>query len=263
MLSTTIATAATAFVVATTMIGSTTAMEEQPAISFSAPIGFTQYMDTCEGETLYSGRINKITMLDTGSFCVIDMIPGADGSETTAYSRLDVVDCTSDKVYDHWYKCTDDMCADCEMEYRSYTAWESFVSASEDQCYTYHFTRDSLEGSVREERSAPMQVTVGSFEDIITVSFNFDEDAVADDVTAYLDFIKDNSCVALGKPSEDPVYYKEKEDAPTKASDTTAVEDVSSSNTAADVEEVSSSHTVVAFSTAAVLVLAVATSMVL
>merc|ERR1712238_126016 len=123
MLSTTLATATTAFVVATTMIGSTTAMEEQPAISFSAPIGFTQYMDTCEGETLYSGRINKITMLDTGSFCVIDMIPVEDGSETTAYSRLDVVDCTSDKVYDHWYKCTDELCADCEMEYRSYTAW--------------------------------------------------------------------------------------------------------------------------------------------
>merc|ERR1712238_635631 len=108
----------------------------------------------------------------------------------------------------------------------------------------------------REERSAPMQVTVGSFEDIITVSFNFDEDAVADDVTAYLDFIKDNSCVALGKPSEDPVYFvsKEKEDAPPTPSDA-----------AADVEEVSSSNTVVAFSTAtvAVLVMAVATSMVL
>merc|ERR1712194_725589 len=104
---------------------------------------------------------------------------------------------------------------------------------------------------VREERSAPMQVTVGSFEDIITVSFNFDEDAVVDDVTAYLDFIKDNSCVALGKPSQDPVYFsKEKEDAPP---------------TPADVEEVSSSNTVFAFSTAtaAVLVMAVATSMVL
>merc|ERR1712161_172229 len=98
----------------------------------------------------------------------------------------------------------------------------------------------------------------GSFEDIITVSFNFDEDAVVDDVTAYLDFIKDNSCVALGKPLEDPVYYvsKGKEDAPPTPSDA-----------AADVEEVSSSNTVVAFSTAtataAVLVLAVATSMVL
>merc|ERR1712238_9401 len=103
-----------------------------------------------------------------------------------------------------------------------------------------------------------MQVTVGSFEDIITVSFNFDEDAVVDDVTAYLDFIKDNSCVALGKPSEDPVYFvsKEKEDAPPTPSDA-----------ATDVEEVSSSNTVVAFSTAtataAVLVMAVATSMVL
>jgi len=251
MISTTIATA-TAFVVATTM-NAASAMEGQPAISFSAPIGFTQYTDTCEGEPLYSGRINKITMLDTGSFCVIDTIPGADGSETTAYSRLDVVDCTSDKVYDHWYKCTDEMCADCEMEYRSYTAWESFVSSSKDQCYTYHFTRDSLEGSVREERSAPMQVTVGSFEDTITVSFNFDEDAVDNDVMAYLHFVKDNSCVALGKPSEDPVYYvpKEKEDEPTV-------------NTAVDaaVEEVSSSNTV-AFSTVAVLVMAVATSMVL
>mmetsp|Transcript_16843 Transcript_16843/g.19237 ORF Transcript_16843/g.19237 Transcript_16843/m.19237 type:complete len:253 (-) Transcript_16843:206-964(-) len=252
MISTTLATA-TAFVVATTM-NTVSAMEGgQPAISFSAPIGFTQYMDTCEGEPLYSGRINKITMLDTGSFCVIDTIPGADGSETTAYSRLDVVDCTSDKVYDHWYKCTDEMCADCEMEYRSYTAWESFVSSSKDQCYTYHFTRDSLEGSVREERSAPMQVTVGSFEDTITVSFNFDEDAVDNDVMAYLHFVKDNSCVALGKPSEDPVYYVPKE---------TEVKQPTMDAMDAAKEEVSSSNTV-AFSTVAVLVMAVATSMVL
>jgi len=260
MISTTPATTAitAAFVVATTMIGSTSvsAMEghEGHDLSFSTPIGFTQYMDTCEGDTLYSGSINKITMLDSGSFCVIDTIPGEeDGTETTAYSRLDVVDCTSDKVYDHWFKCTDDMCADCEMEYRSFTAWESFAPVSKDQCYTYHFTRDSLTESVREERSAPMQVTVGSFEDIITVAFNFDDDAVEDDVAAYLNFVKDNSCVALGKPAmEEPNVSISKETSGEEANMNGVVVD-SSSNT-------------VAFSTAtaaALVMMALATSMVL
>jgi len=86
------------------------------------------------------------------------------------------------------------------------------------------------------------------------VSFNFDEDAVDNDVMAYLHFVKDNSCVALGKPSEDPVYYvpKETEDKQPTTTIDAAVED-----------DVSSSNTVVAFSTAVVLVMAVATSMVL
>jgi len=87
---------------------------------------------------------------------------------------------------------------------------------------------------------------------IITVAFNFDDDAVEDDVAAYLSFVKDNSCVALGQPAmEEPNVSISKETSGEESNMDGVVVD-SSSNT-------------IAFSTATVaaLVMALATSMVL
>jgi len=178
---------------------------EDHSVEFS-PIAFTQYQDDCDGTTLYDGLINKITMLDVGSFCVVDTITSVDGSTTeTAYSKLDVVSCNTDKVYDHWYKCTDDTCSDCTMEYRSFTAWESHnPDDMMDHCYVYNFSMDD-HTTVKDSRNAPLGVTVGTFDDIMTVAYNFDAADSEEDVAAYMNFVKDNSCIAQGAPMEDPV----------------------------------------------------------
>jgi hypothetical protein len=197
--------ATTAALIATTaIVGSVSAMDS--SVEFSAPIAFTQHQDDCDGTKLYEGLIDKITMLDMGSFCVVDTITSEDGLTTeTAYSKLEVVSCNTDKVYDHWSKCTDDTCSDCTMEYRSFTAWESHdPDDMMDHCYIYNFSMDD-HTTVKDSRNAPMGVTVGTFDDIMTVAYNFDTADSEEDVAAYMNFVKDNSCIALGAPMDDPV----------------------------------------------------------
>jgi len=185
----------------TTIVGSVSALKAE----FSTPIAFTQYQDDCDGTKLYEGLIDKVTKLDVGSFCVVDTITSEDGlTSETAYSKLDVVSCNTDKIYDHWSKCTDDMCTDCTMEYRSFTAWDSH--SPEDMmshCYVYNFSMDD-HTTVKDSRNAPLGVTVGTFDDIMTVAYNFDATDNEDDVAAYMSFVKDNSCIADGPPTEDP-----------------------------------------------------------
>ncbi|OEU10325.1 hypothetical protein FRACYDRAFT_247296 [Fragilariopsis cylindrus CCMP1102] len=152
----------TATLIATTaIVGSVSAMEDH-SVEFSSPIAFTQYQDDCDGTTLYDGLIDKITMLDMGSFCVVDTITSVDGLTTeTAYSKLDVVSCDTDKVYDHWYKCTDDTCSDCTMEYRSFTAWETYdPDDMMDHCYVYNFSMDG--DTTTKESTAGPSVASGS-----------------------------------------------------------------------------------------------------
>merc|ERR1712232_37857 len=109
-------------------MGSTSAMMIGHQISFEDTIGFTQYDGGCparddpelENKVLYRGSINSIMILGEGEFCVSDNFPTvADPTVTElAYSKLAVVACEPDEVIDHWYKCTDDACTDCEIEYR-------------------------------------------------------------------------------------------------------------------------------------------------
>merc|ERR1712107_546186 len=56
--------------------------------------------------------------------------------------------------------------------------------------------------TVKASRNAPLGVTPGEFENLVTVSYNFDQDANPDDVADYLNFVKDNSCIKEGPPAE-------------------------------------------------------------
>lgn len=200
--------AATLFL-ASSAIGSTSAAMDE--VVLSEPVPFTQYDGGCparddpdaEQKVLYKGSINSIKKLGESQFCVVDNVPvqGSTTGETElAFSKLMVVGCESEEVIDHWYKCTDDTCADCEIEYRSTTSWDSFDNHDiMEHCYVYHFSMDSHE-TVKASRNAPLGVTGGAFENLVTVSYNFDQDANPDDVTAYMDFVHDNSCIANGPP---------------------------------------------------------------
>ena len=263
----------TAALIATTaIVGSVSAMEDH-SVEFSSPIAFTQYQDDCDGTTLYDGLIDKITMLDMGSFCVVDTITSVDGLTTeTAYSKLDVVSCDTDKVYDHWYKCTDDTCSDCTMEYRSFTAWETYdPDDMMDHCYVYNFSMDG-DTTVKDSRAghlSPSDVPVGTFDDIMTVAYNFDAADSEEDVATYLNFVNDNSCIAQGAPMEDPVETEQdtsvdiSEDTSTDSSDPVEISIISKDNdwvssTPEDIDisdpvlSVSAGNTV-AFSTAALV----------
>jgi hypothetical protein len=251
----------TAALIATTIVGSVSAMEDH-SVEFSGPIAFTQYQDDCDGTKLYDGLIDTVTMLDVGSFCVVDTITSSDGLTTeTAYSKLEVVSCNTDKVYDHWHKCTDDTCSDCTMEYRSFTAWESHNPDNMmDHCYVYNFSMDA-HTTVKDSRSAPLGVTVGTFDDIMTVAYNFDAADSKVDVAAYMNFVKDNSCIAQGAPMEDPVGTEQDTTigiSKETSGDSSTPEDIAMSDPVLSV----SAGNAVAFSTAA-LVMTFAASLML
>jgi len=187
-------------ITAATFVGSTSAM----GITFEPPIMFTQYDEYCDGggNELYHGSINSVSMLGKGEFCVVDNVPSAEDPSVTefAYSKLAIHSCQPDRVVDLWYKCTDDTCEDCQIEYRSYTSYDSHNPDDVMQmCYTYHFSMDSHD-TVTEQRNMPLGITPGDFKSIATISYNFDWDTNPDDARAYLDFIKDNSCIRYGNP---------------------------------------------------------------
>lgn len=244
-----------ALVLASAMGSSSAATVDK--ISFGVPIGFTQYDGGCperddpaiQDSILYQGSINSIQMLGEGEFCVVDNVPSQTnpGETELAFSKLMVVGCESDEVIDHWYKCTDDTCGDCEIEYRSTTSWDSFEPVDMmEQCYVYHFSMDSHD-TVKASRNAPLGVTPGDFKNLVTVSYNFDTDANPDDVDAYMSLVHDNSCIKDGAPAE--VSSITKNDAGDEIEEPTV-----------SVTDTESSSNIVALSTVAV-VAALATSM--
>merc|ERR1712151_773270 len=90
--------------------------------------------------------------------------------------------------------------------------------------------------TVKASRSAPLGVTPGDFENLVTVSYNYDTDNDAEDVAAYMKLVKDNSCIQFGSPAEvsitKNVNEDEEEEEPTVSEPTVSVMDTeSSSNT--------------------------------
>jgi len=213
-------------------------------ITFGEPLTFTQWeggtcpdRDDTDTPALYRGSINSVMMLGEGEFCVVDNVPTlADPTVLElGYSKLAVVACENDAVTDHWYKCTDATCTDCEIEYRSMTSWDSFTPPDMmEQCYTYTFSLDSHD-TVKASRNSPLGVTPGEFENVMDVSYMFDVGSNEDDVAAYMGMVKDNSCIKDGPPpAEQPAVVdtptEETEEPPQKEQEPSGEMSVESSS---------------------------------
>eukprot|EP00532_Pseudo-nitzschia_australis_P005445 CAMPEP_0168187368 /NCGR_PEP_ID=MMETSP0139_2-20121125/14991_1 /TAXON_ID=44445 /ORGANISM="Pseudo-nitzschia australis, Strain 10249 10 AB" /LENGTH=219 /DNA_ID=CAMNT_0008109563 /DNA_START=106 /DNA_END=765 /DNA_ORIENTATION=+ len=182
------------------MAGSAAAGE---TISFAPPIPFTQFDSSCEGDILYTGSVVSIKKITAGSFCVADNIVDEDGTSSVAYSKVDIIACETDAIYENWAKCGDADCGDCEAEYKAYTGWDSINPASgASHCYDYTFSMDPMEKTTRKVKT--------EFFNTMDIYYRFDDDANADDIKAYVGMMDTYSCIAEGKPvataatAEDP-----------------------------------------------------------
>lgn len=165
------------------------------ALDFDPPIPFTQYDGDCTGSVLYSGEVVSIKMMEYGSFCVADNIMVGDETQV-AYSRVDIVQCEADKIYENWLNCDDADCSSCEAEYKAYTTWDSIEPADLiGHCYDYTFSADAITKSTRK--------VAGSFNEVHKVNFSFDDDADPADAKAYTELMDQNSCIAYGPPAVD------------------------------------------------------------
>eukprot|EP00537_Pseudo-nitzschia_pungens_P010426 CAMPEP_0172382312 /NCGR_PEP_ID=MMETSP1061-20121228/281_1 /TAXON_ID=37318 /ORGANISM="Pseudo-nitzschia pungens, Strain cf. pungens" /LENGTH=229 /DNA_ID=CAMNT_0013110155 /DNA_START=29 /DNA_END=718 /DNA_ORIENTATION=+ len=183
-----------------TMAGSAAAGGE--TLSFDTPIPFTQFDGSCTGDVLYAGEVMSIKKMDYGSFCVADNIIGGDGTKSAAYSRLDVVACETDAIYENWSKCSDATCSDCVAEYKSYTGWDSInPDEGKDFCYRYTFSTDPIEKTTRKIK--------GQFFNSMDIFFHFNPSADADDVNAYVKMMDENSCIGYGPPAYTPSTGKD------------------------------------------------------
>jgi len=161
-------------------------------MTFEPPVPFTQYDGNCDGDIMYTGNVQSIRKLEYGSFCVADEI--SNGDETVnSYSKVDIVKCDANNIYENWSECTDDTCGDCEESYQAHTDWASInPEPIVGYCYDYTFSLDPVEKMARK--------AAGTFINTREVNFKFDEDANAGDAKAYVEMMDGNSCIAYGQP---------------------------------------------------------------
>lgn len=159
-------------------------------IVFSPPLAFTQYDGDCSGDVLYTGEVVSIEDLGMSSFCIADNIETEEGT-IVSFSKVEIVSCTEDKIYENWYTCDED-CADCSDVYHAYTNWESVGPDSVvGYCYDYTFSMDT----VKTER-----MVVGTFEETRQINFSFDASGSEEDAKMYVDMLDAGSCIAAGPP---------------------------------------------------------------
>ena len=169
------------------MAGSTSA-----AITFNPPIPFTQFDGDCNEEVVYTGEVMSISKLGYGSFCVTDNINTENGS-MLAYSKVDIFECGTERIYENWHHCTDMTCGDCESEYQAYTNWDSIDPDNlVGFCYDYTFSMDEV--IQKAERK------VNTFNEVRQINFSFNANANPEDVKLYTEMMDDNSCIADGPP---------------------------------------------------------------
>jgi len=160
---------------------------------FEPPIPFTQYDGDCDSDVVYHGAVKSIKKLDFGSFCVVDNIDTGVGI-IEAYSRVDIMDCTAEKIFESWSKCDDSDCTNCVAEYKAFTNWGTIrPDPIVGHCFEYTFSVDDITKATR---------MVGTFEEVKEIHFNFDEDADAADAEAYVKMMDDNSCISWWDPSD-------------------------------------------------------------
>lgn len=207
-------------------------------LTFDPPIPFTQYDGDCSGDTLYTGEVVSIKTMEYGSFCVADNIM-YQGETTVAYSRVDIVECHADKIYENWNKCSDAECSDCEAEYKAFTGWDSINPENlVGYCYDYTFSADVITKSTRK--------VAGTFDEVMKVNFAFDESADAQDAKAYVELMDKNSCIDFGRPLE----TEAEGDAASTSADTPADADVEAVDSGAST---ASAAATVAFAAAAAM----------
>lgn len=181
-----------------TMTGSASA-----GLIFNPPVPFTQYNGDCEtGTVLYKGNVDGIKMIENASFCISESL---EGEENTAYSRVDIVECTADKIYENWFTCEDSECKDCGNEYKAYTSWESIDPENlVGYCYDYTFSAD--------EQPVSATRKTGTFNEVRQINYNFDADADPEDAMMYVKMMDDNSCIAAGRPTDSTGLKQASED---------------------------------------------------
>lgn len=159
-------------------------------IEFSPPLAFTQFDGDCSGDVLYTGEVVSIEDLGMSSFCIADNIETEDGT-IVSFSKVEIVSCTEDKIYENWYTCDED-CADCSDVYHAYTNWDSVGPESiTGFCYDYTFSMDT----VKSER-----MVVGTFDETRQINFSFDASASEEDAKMYTDMLDAGSCIVDGPP---------------------------------------------------------------
>ena len=161
---------------------------------FSPPITFTQFNGDCSGEPVYRGAVSSIAMIEEGSFCFSSTIV-VDGTEQLEWSRVNIVECTEDKIYEDWHNCDTD-CANCEVAYQAYTNWGSIKDDEViGHCYDYFFAVDDAVDATG--------ATKRMFDATQQINFSFDLDNNAADVNTYVRMLDDNSCIKEGVPAAD------------------------------------------------------------
>jgi hypothetical protein len=175
----------------TTLAVAAMAGSASAGVTFDPPIPFTQFDGDCDEEVVYTGEVVSINKLDYGSFCIADNINTADGP-VVAYSKVDIFECDTERIYENWHHCTDDTCGECESEYQAYTNWDSIDPDNlVGFCYDYTFSMDVTEKIERK---------VTTFNSVRQINFSFDAYANPEDVKLYTEMMDENSCIALGPP---------------------------------------------------------------
>lgn len=168
-------------------------------LEFDPAIKFKQYDTGCGGNLIVTGEIVAIKHLEYGSFCITDNIEEEDGSISKTYSKVEITECASDRIYENWSKCIDQSCSFCDGGYSSYTTWESIKPESgTDHCYVYNFSFE-----------AGKTTRKASFEDALPIYFNFDADSDQQSIADYLMLMDENSCIADGPPAADEPSLEE------------------------------------------------------
>ena len=159
---------------------------------FIPPIPFKQYDGGCSEEVIYTGELLSIEMLEPGSFCISDNFYTDEGT-IVSHSKVDVVSCEGDKIYEDWSEC-DPGCMNCQPAYQAYTLWEDTDANNQvGYCFDYFFSLDEV---------TPRST---QFTNVRQINFSFDETANPADVKTYVDMMDMNSCIKAGPPAVEVV----------------------------------------------------------
>ena len=175
------------------MAGSTSALTFEPALAF------TQFDGDCDGEAIYNGAIQSITTMSDSTFCVVDSITDIESGESMmSFSKVEIIGCKSDKIYEQWHHCVDSNCGLCETSHQMYSTWDS-VNPDNLLGFCYDYTVALEDTATKAERG------IATFDQVASVRFSFDDDVDAADAAAYIEMMDMNSCIKDGPPpaSED------------------------------------------------------------
>jgi len=125
-----------------------------------------------------------------------------DGEEWTAFTKVEIT-CTSAGVGKRYYDCKDSNdCSDCDDEnpfQYAVATWDDVNNIDSDYCYSSTATvEDEDEDEDEDSNLNSSDETLDTI--VVTSSWKFVKGSDEDDVTTFLNFYTDNSCIGDGIP---------------------------------------------------------------